>query len=545
MAVRTWANALGIAVGAGALAGAGQLGIGYGLGILRFDQDFPTGAPWAAQLAWVTFLASAAVIGGTLAGAWHARRLAVAPTPAVRAALAVAAAVGATVMIPLLVRPAGATHLAESGNPRVAVALAAAAGLLAGVVAAYAVLAFPAVSGNVITYVLWLWVAGLVSAAWTLGQGASWGTARLGLLPGTGAWVPVVLLLPPALIALAVAAIARFGGSDKRAVAASGVAGPLLLGFAYLVSGPSSGSQSTAYRYALIAVAAGLAVSVLVGVVRRPTRKPPPEPAPAPAPAPDAPEPDEATELSSSTVPASIRSAPETTPVSLWPDAPQAGDLTDEDAEAPTGRTRSRGRTRTPAEPATGKAERPRATAAARPVSPAPAALTETRETRPAGSAVSAGTQQSNETAKLTESPKPTKAKRSAGTAKPAQTPEPPAEPADAPPAQSSRRRRSKAPEPAPAIPAETPETPEPAEGTTDVAAKSGRGFRLGRRDRGRTDAPTGAKKGAPGDGYEDWVKGLGAEPPVPVDNGKPARHAQSGEEGAQPANGNARSRRS
>jgi hypothetical protein len=481
MAVRTWANALGIAAGAGVLAGAGQLGIGYGLGILRFDQDFPAGAPWPEQLAWVTFLAIAAVVGGALGGAWRLRRLGLAATLPVRAALALAAGVGAAVMIPLLVRPAGAAHLAEAGSPQVAVALAAVAGLLTGVVAAFAVLSVPAVSGNVVSYVLWLWIAALISAAWTIGRGASWASARLGLLPATGLGEPVVLLIPPVLIGFAVAAVARFGGGDKRAVAASGLAGPLLLGIAYLAAGPGGGEHGTAYRYALIGIAVGLAVSVLTGLVRRPVRKPATEPAPTPAPVEPAWEPGEGTDVPAATVPASIRTASEITTASLWPDAAQDGDPTPEDTEAP------------PKPTARPKPERPKSTRARR----------------------------ATETAK-TEAVKPT----------------------EAPPA----------PEPAPAAPAsapaQAPEPPEPATGTPEVTAKSGRGFRLGRRDRSQAGAPSGGtasggKKGATEDEYEDWVKGLGAEPPSRLDSGKPARHAKPGAEGAQPAGGKAHSTRS
>src|SRR2546429_9532802 len=107
MAVRTWANTLGIGAGAGLLAGAGQLGIGYGLGILRWNRDFPTSEPWHTQLTWVAFLSSVAVVAGGYAGAWHARRLRLEPTLAIRVALALSAAVGAAVILPLGIRPAG------------------------------------------------------------------------------------------------------------------------------------------------------------------------------------------------------------------------------------------------------------------------------------------------------------------------------------------------------------------------------------------------------------------------------------------------------
>jgi hypothetical protein len=52
------------------LAGAGQLGVGYGLGILRWDRDF-TADTWHTQLAWVAFLSAVAVVCGVVAGRWR------------------------------------------------------------------------------------------------------------------------------------------------------------------------------------------------------------------------------------------------------------------------------------------------------------------------------------------------------------------------------------------------------------------------------------------------------------------------------------------
>jgi hypothetical protein len=283
MAVRTWANTLGVGAGAGLLAGAGQLGIGYGLGILRWDQPFPTGEPWHAQLTWVAFFAGVAVVAGGYAGEWYARRSRLVPTLGVRVALALVSAMGAAVTLPLCIRPAGLAHPAEGGDPRLSVALTGVAGLLVGIIAAFAALSVPAVSGSVVATVLWMWIAALISAAYALGGGASWANSRLGLLSTHGIWVPLALFAPAVLIGLAVAAIARFGGSDSRAVGASGATGPALVGFAYLIAGPGSGSGGSAYRWALVAIAAGGTVSVLVAVARRPAGRTAPAPAPTPA----------------------------------------------------------------------------------------------------------------------------------------------------------------------------------------------------------------------------------------------------------------------
>src|SRR2546430_1258946 len=182
-----------------------------------------------------------------------ARRPGLARAPGLQAALGGAAAGGAAVILPLVIRPAGASHPAEGGDPRLAAGLAAGAGLLVGIAAAFATLSVPTVSGSVVTTVIWLWLAALISAAATLGGGASWANARLGLLPARGIWVPLALIVPAVLIALAVAAIARFGGSDATAVGVSGLAGPALVGIAYLIGGPGGGSETSAYRSALAA----------------------------------------------------------------------------------------------------------------------------------------------------------------------------------------------------------------------------------------------------------------------------------------------------
>jgi hypothetical protein len=74
----------------------------------------------------------------------------------------------------------------------------------------------------------------------------------------------------PALAALAVAAVARFGGSGPVRVAISGIAGPALLAIAYVIGAPGGGTQTSSYQYALLGVAVAAAVSVLVAVARKP-----------------------------------------------------------------------------------------------------------------------------------------------------------------------------------------------------------------------------------------------------------------------------------
>ena len=267
MAVSTrTVTTLGVAAGAGVLAGAGQLGVGYGLGILRWDRDF-TADTWHTQLAWVAFLSAVAVMCGAVAGRWRGGGEVAGAVQ--RAAVVGAATLGALVVLPLVIRPAATSHLAEAGDPRLTATITAGAGLALGVLAAVAVQTVPVVSGNITAWIVWVWLAGTVSAVSTISGGASWGTARPGLLPGTGLWVPVTLIGASVVIAAVVAGVARLGGNDARFTGVSGAAGPVLLGASYLVAGPGAGVAAQAYRYALVAVLAGAVVSVLIAVLRR------------------------------------------------------------------------------------------------------------------------------------------------------------------------------------------------------------------------------------------------------------------------------------
>jgi len=383
--------------------------------------------------------------------------------------------------VPLVARPAGVSHLAESGDPRLSAILAACVGLLIGLVVAVAVLSIPPVSGSVIATVLWVWLAALISAAYTLGRGASWATAGLGLLPFGGIWLPVTLLVPAVLIALVVAAIARFGGVDLRAVAACGLAGPALVGLAYLVAGPGGGSQTTAYRYALLAVCAGFAVSALAAVLRRrrPTRRTAlPEPAATAEPLP------------------TWERAPEaeTSPTGLgavdygWPEPETAESATSTDQQTPE------------PGPATPTKTGPAAAVKTDPATATPAKATKAASRRKA----------------------PAKATKAATA--------PAAEPAPPP-------RPEPAPKPPAARPVEPPEpvaAPEPAP-AADIPAKAARLGRRGRRDPepqpGKPAKPPRVSKAeARENDHVDWVKSLGGGPSIRVGGTEAARHARSGD---------------
>src|SRR3954454_856577 len=105
MAFRTWVRLSVSTVGAAAAAAASQLGLAYGLGVLRLTRVVEVTArdQWTAQLAWVVWIAlSSAAIGG-LAGRAHLPGRSGAGT---RLAAAVLAGFGASVTVPLTMQPA-------------------------------------------------------------------------------------------------------------------------------------------------------------------------------------------------------------------------------------------------------------------------------------------------------------------------------------------------------------------------------------------------------------------------------------------------------
>src|SRR4051794_18290918 len=111
MAFRTWAKLSGITVGAAALAGAGQLGLAYGLGILRLTRvvEVTVRDQWTAQLAWVAWIAMTSAAVGGMAGRLHLPWRSGAGT---RIVTAVLASIGAAVVVPLTMQPARTAQVA-------------------------------------------------------------------------------------------------------------------------------------------------------------------------------------------------------------------------------------------------------------------------------------------------------------------------------------------------------------------------------------------------------------------------------------------------
>jgi type IV secretory pathway TrbD component len=261
MALRTWSRVLLTALGAAALTGAGQLGVAYGLGIVRFARTFGPGTEnqWNAQLAWVGWFAMVAAIAG---------------------------AVTAAAVVPLSMQPARAAQLTtQSVNPALIVGLAAGLGAVAGLLAAIAILGLRTFTWSVATIGTLVWITALVSVAPHVGPKDTVPTIRLGVLENAvqagNRWIET-LGMPVAalLVGAAVAGIARWRQYPPLAAAISGLAGPATLALAYLVAGPGPNSNQTdqvaPYLGALIAVPAGLLGSLLVVVARRPIMAPKP-----------------------------------------------------------------------------------------------------------------------------------------------------------------------------------------------------------------------------------------------------------------------------
>ncbi|MET8044582.1 hypothetical protein ABZU25_27395 [Micromonospora sp. NPDC005215] len=282
MAFRTWGRLLLTALGVSVLAGAGQLGVAYGFGIVRLTGAFTgtTVNQWPAQLVWVGwFAANAAVAGAVLTG-----RLARSDAPAAstRRQLAIggAAALGATVIAPLCMQPARAAELI-SVDPVWAVGICAVLGAVIGAGAAIAVLLRPELGWNMAAVAGVVWVLALISVLPSLGTAGPVPTVRLGVLEpswlsDTAAQRLALLLLPTvALLAgAATAGLARWRGQEPLISGATGVAGPVLVAFAYLTAGPGDSVdryQVNPYYGSLIAILAGALGAAAAALLRWPT----------------------------------------------------------------------------------------------------------------------------------------------------------------------------------------------------------------------------------------------------------------------------------
>ncbi|MEH1058688.1 hypothetical protein V6U89_26190 [Micromonospora sp. CPCC 206171] len=281
MVYRTWRNLLLTALGMGVLAGAGQLGIAFGFGIVQLTgaSTRATVNQWPAQLVWVGWFAAHAAVAGTVITARLARRYGVLGSTGRLLAVAAAAALGAIVVAPLWVRPAQAAER-FSVDPIWAVGICATLGALVGAGAAIAVLVKPPLGWNMAAVGGVVWLLALVSVVPSLATGGPLPAVRLGVLEPAGldadaAHRQAILILPAValLIGAATGGLARWRGHPPLVNGVTGTAGTVLVAFAYLTAGPGDAVdryQITPYYGALLAVSAGVLGSAAAALFRWP-----------------------------------------------------------------------------------------------------------------------------------------------------------------------------------------------------------------------------------------------------------------------------------
>ncbi|MEU4158799.1 hypothetical protein [Actinoplanes sp. NPDC026670] len=317
MAFRSWLKLLAATTTAAAVVGAGQLGIAYGLGMVRLDQtlELTQRDQWTAQLAWVAWITmTAAAIGAVVATGLRPRW---SPRPVSGGgalAMGLAAGLGALAVLPLTMQPARAAQVAGV-QPVLVIGICAGLGAATGIFAGYATAARAVARWSVATLTVAVWFVALISVAPSLLPGRTQDAARLGVLEGDlipGAVVertqfatmPVIALLA----GLIVGWVARGRKMPTLTVALSGLAGPALLTVAYLIAGPAAGGgfHLDPYWGAMTAAGAGVLGSVLAAIIRsspEPARTPEPETPVADKPADAKPEPAPATASGRATLP--------------------------------------------------------------------------------------------------------------------------------------------------------------------------------------------------------------------------------------------------
>ncbi|WP_436523946.1 hypothetical protein [Actinoplanes sp. HUAS TT8] len=280
MAFRSWVKLLATTATAAAVVGAGQLGIAYGLGIVRLNRvlDVTARDQWTAQLAWVAWITmTAAAIGAIVATGllprWRDR-----PVGAGGAlALGLAGGIGSLAVLPLTMQPARDAQVAGV-QPVLVIGIAAGLGAAAGIFAGWASAAKPAARWNVAAVSVLMWIVALISIGPSLRPGHDRPEIHLGVL--SGSLIPSALashttfLTMPTLALLAgltVGFVARGHRVSVLAAGLAGLAGPALLTLAYLVAGPEAGAtgfQTDPYWSAMTACGAGVLGSVIAAIVR-------------------------------------------------------------------------------------------------------------------------------------------------------------------------------------------------------------------------------------------------------------------------------------
>ncbi|MDT5036034.1 MAG: hypothetical protein QOE03_1219 [Micromonosporaceae bacterium] len=311
MAARGWAHSTSTAIGIAAAAGAAQLGLAYGLGVISWQPvtDAAGDALWLRNLTWALWIAATstalgaiyangngglltrarattatgttpAAPGPTASGRTRDGRAAFGDTGlAWRLTIVLAAAVGAVITVPLIMLPARGARRVDNFQPQVTAGAYVVVGIIAGLIIAFAAVSSRVIASNLLVSAAWVWGLAAVSAVDALRANQTAGTAQLGAWQFTvgglfsdASYLPgALLMLGGALLSGVFAAMpADRRGDSRLGIAVSGAAGPLLIAAAYLLAVPRSTGRTDQLSpdlFAPYAVLAGLAGSALVAAL--------------------------------------------------------------------------------------------------------------------------------------------------------------------------------------------------------------------------------------------------------------------------------------
>lgn len=297
MAVRGGGASVGAAIAAAGAAGAAQLGLAYGLGVMLWlpSTDGAGESAWVASLGWALWISATSTVAGAVCADWlssppgtgrEGRRW-LAPTRLAsalgRTALAVAAAIGASVTVVLVAVPARAATRADTFSPQTIAAGYAVLGVLLGLLMAIWAVSSRPVARNVMATVAWLWLLAVGAVIDGVVSGQGFTAAQLGVWQISSDsdrywfrdyfyWPGAVVSLGSALLIGALAARSAARQPQARVAAAiSGGAGPLLVAAAYFLAAPRlvgvRAEQLSAHLMAPYAVVAGVAGSAIAAAL--------------------------------------------------------------------------------------------------------------------------------------------------------------------------------------------------------------------------------------------------------------------------------------
>ncbi len=274
--VRSWVKLIWNSVGGAAIAAAAQVGVAEALGIVRWGDSFASGGPgaWNAQLSWIGFIYATSVVGGAAVG----RRAVPGRTRIDRTGAnltaTISTAVGAGLAVAIAWLPARDARPPVNVDPELVISITAGAGIIVGLVVAFAALYSRSVTRGILAAVAWIWLVGIGSAVAGIETGKPYDPPRLAVvdapsvMPTTWWSGPNLMIAVAGALGITVAALARRRGARRLGIAVCGLVGPAVVAAAYLIAGPGPDRsyQAEPYTAALIAAGVGLLASVVVAL---------------------------------------------------------------------------------------------------------------------------------------------------------------------------------------------------------------------------------------------------------------------------------------